>query len=49
VLTYSEGTLKGNEVAADGGNSIVGDGGLAVLQDGGDINGLPLDRGLEVI
>lgn len=46
VLTYSEGTLQGDEVAADGGNSIVGDGGLAVLQDGGNINGFPLDGGL---
>lgn len=46
VLTYSEGTLQGDEVAADRGNSIVGDGGLAVLQDGGNINGFPLDGGL---
>lgn len=44
--TYGERTLQGNEVLLHTADSVVGNGGLAILQNGGDINGLPLDRGL---
>lgn len=46
VKTYSQGTLQGNVVLLDTCDGLVGNGGLAILQNGGDIDGLPLDRGL---
>lgn len=44
--TYSERALERDKVALDTVDSIVRDSGLAILEDRGDIDGLPLDRGL---
>ena len=44
--TYSERALERNKVALDTVDSFVRDSGLAILEDRGDIDRLPLDRGL---
>lgn len=43
---YSQRALERYKVLLHAADSLVGDGGLAVLQDRGNINRLPLDRGL---
>ena len=41
-------TLKRNVVLLNALDGVIGNGGLAILQDGGNIDGFPLDRGLEL-
>lgn len=44
--TYSERALERDKVALDTVDSVIRDSGLAILEDRGDVDGLPLDRGL---
>jgi hypothetical protein len=47
-LTDSKRTLEGDIVLLHTLDGFVGDSGLSVLQDGCDVDGLPLDGGLQL-